>query len=120
MDTSQCLVLLRGQQAHRLYKIIPDEFPAFLRLRSTPVREYIPDWRKETEHSAQTQKADASPQALRSEPQKKTPAPPEPDIYDYDLVPPQEKEKVTDPEELGMVEKTLRDLRGDYKQGEEE
>lgn len=120
MDNRQCLVLLRGQQSLRLYKIIPDEFPAFLRLRSTPVREYIPDWRKETEHSTQTQKADASPQTLRSEPQKKTPAPPEPDIYDYDLVPPQEKEKVTDPEELGMVEKTLRDLRGDYKQGEEE
>ncbi len=113
MDNRKCLVLLRGQQPLSLYKIIPDEFPAFRQLRSTPVKEYIPNWRLEPERAAQAQPVKASgqtppaPPAKEEKPQLKNPV-----AYDYDLVPPPATERV-ETGELGMVEKTLCDLRGD-------
>jgi len=122
MDNRQCLVLLRGEQPLYLYKIIPDEFPAFQQLRSTPVKEYIPEWRKETARTAQAsaEKPRASQQAPQPASPKEIPTPKKPDIYDYELVSPQQMKIATGPEEPGMVEKTARDLRGDDESGEEE
>lgn len=50
-----------------LYKIIPDEFSAFQRLRPTPVGEHIPEWRKHlAEQDAESgQTAEASVQKQR-------------------------------------------------------
>lgn len=113
MDNRKCLVLLRGQQPLSLYKIIPDEFPSFRQLRNTPVKEYIPNWRMEPEHKTQMPPVKASgqtppvPPAKEEKPQLKNPV-----AYDYDLVPPPATERV-EAGELGMVEKTLCDLRGD-------
>lgn len=59
MDNRQCLVLLRGQKPMLLYKIIPEEFSAFARLRHTPVREHIPEWRKEIDRKVEQDNARA-------------------------------------------------------------
>ena len=64
MDNRQCLVLLRGQKPMLLYKIIPDEFAAFQKLRSTPVREYIPQWRRDLETAQKAQKGPARPEKV--------------------------------------------------------
>ena len=61
MDNRQCLVLLRGQKPMLLYKIIPDEFTAFQNLRFTPVREYIPQWRRDLETAQKAQKGPDRP-----------------------------------------------------------
>lgn len=112
MDNLKCLVLLRGQQPLQLYKIIPDEFPAFRQLRSTPVKEHIPGWRMEPEPVMQTQTSKVSAQEAPPPPKNEKPQPTKPDAYDYDLVPPPSIE-YAEAQELGMVEKTLYDLRGD-------
>ena len=64
MDNRQCLVLLRGQKPMLLYKIIPDEFAAFRNLRFTPVREYIPQWRRDLETAQKAQKGSARPEKV--------------------------------------------------------
>jgi len=119
MDNSQCLVLLRGQPPLQLYKIIPDEFPAFRQLRSTPVKEYVPDWRREKEQSAQTPRAQASRWTPPEQLADQKPAPLKTEDFDYNLVP-QHVESNTAIEGLGMVEKTLHELRGNIEYGEEE
>jgi type IV secretion system protein VirD4 len=86
LDNRQCLVLLRGQPPLQLYKIIPDEFPAFRELRSTPVREHMPDWRAQSEPSAPESTPTAAPPAVGAVTQKETPTPSQQTIYEYDLV----------------------------------
>lgn len=49
MDNRECLVLLRAQKILKLYKITPEEFPSFSRLRDVRVSDYIPHWRQEEE-----------------------------------------------------------------------
>lgn len=60
LDNEKEIVLLRGQDPLMLYKIIPDELPAFQKL--TPVRamDYIPAWRKQ-EHEKKEAKAPDPP-----------------------------------------------------------
>ena len=119
MDNKQCLVLLRGQKPMLLYKIIPDEFSAFQRLRPTPVGDHIPEWR--TRLSVETME---EKRAARQEPS--SPPGPEP------VSPPGAKESHTacgkqddgpEPEfeydftsgddDLGMVEKPMTSVLGE-------
>jgi type IV secretion system protein VirD4 len=46
MPNSQVLVLLRGQKPLLLYKIIPDELPAFKKLSNVRIVDYIPEWKR--------------------------------------------------------------------------
>jgi type IV secretion system protein VirD4 len=46
LPNDECLVCLRGHKPLRLYKIIPDEFPDFIRLRPVAVSDRIPEWQK--------------------------------------------------------------------------
>ena len=128
MDNRQCLVLLRGQKPMLLYKIIPDEFAAFQKLRFTPVREYIPQWRRDLETAQKAQKGPDRPE--KAIPARESPAPdmapvpppaaapkaPPPSPagqsagktemeYDYELL--------ADGVELGMVETPLEAVLGD-------
>ena len=57
MDNRECLVMLRAQKVLRLYKITPEEFPDFPRLKDVRVSAHTPRWRQEE----QTQAAQASP-----------------------------------------------------------
>lgn len=115
MDNKQCLVLLRGQKPMLLYKIIPDEFPAFQKLRPTPVGEHIPMWRarlaNETEQPAEH---------LRQEP---TQAEPEPAPAPQPEAKPQQPQDGPEPrfdydfaggdDDLGMVEKGVSSVLGE-------
>jgi type IV secretion system protein VirD4 len=47
MDNKKCIVLLRGQKPLMLDKIVPEEFPAFSKLRYTRIKDYTPEWRKD-------------------------------------------------------------------------
>ena len=116
MDNKQCLVLLRGQKPMLLYKIIPDEFPAFQRLRPTPVSEHIPAWR-----ARMANEAEKPPEAPGAEPPpraKPDPAPaPQPEAR------PQEPQDGPEPRfdydftggdgDLGMVEKGVSSVLGE-------
>lgn len=44
MNNRECLVLLRGQNVLKLYKITPEEFPAFCRLKDVRVSSHTPRW----------------------------------------------------------------------------
>lgn len=92
MDNKQCLVLLRGQKPMLLYKIIPDEFPAFQKLRPTPVSEHIPAWRarmaSESEKPAEPPRQEppqAEPEPAPA-PQSEAKAQEPPDVPSRDLI----------------------------------
>ena len=52
MDNRECLVMLRAQpKILKLYKITPEEFPDFPRLKDVRVSEHIPRWRQFEEQS---------------------------------------------------------------------
>ena len=115
MDNKQCLVLLRGQKPMLLYKIIPDEFPAFQKLRPTPVSEHIPAWRarmaneteKSVEHPGQEPPQAEPEPAPAAQPDVKAPEPldgPEP-RFDYDFT--------GGDDDLGMVEKGVASVLGE-------
>ncbi|MCD8197127.1 MAG: type IV secretory system conjugative DNA transfer family protein [Lachnospiraceae bacterium] len=96
LDNRRCLVLLRGQRPLLLYKIIPDEFPAFKRLRPTPVSGHIPEWRKARETRERT-----APPSEKPMPRQETENKPK---YVRELTP--------DNSTLGMVEVTAEDILG--------
>lgn len=103
LDNRQCLVLLRGQKPMQLYKIIPDELPAFRQLRETAVREHTPIWRQQPEpETAKPTAPPVAPSAVPPPPQAAS----EPQ-YEYNLF------DKTDAGELGMVEKPLCAVLGD-------
>ncbi|MDB7881062.1 type IV secretory system conjugative DNA transfer family protein [Flavonifractor plautii] len=88
MNNRECLVLLRGQNVLKLYKITPEEFPAFCRLKDVRVSSHTPRWRiteeSERRHAPQpaqkpTPAADATPpQPPQAPPSPSaTPSPPE-------------------------------------------
>ena len=83
MDNRECLVLLRGQNALKLYKITPEEFPAYSRLKDAKVSDHIPCWRKAEEENRKT----APPERRSPKPEEAAPSPPQPEGQ----VPPAEK-----------------------------
>ena len=72
MDNRECLVMLRAQKVLRLYKIAPEEFPDFPRLRDVRVSGYIPAWRKAEE---QRQPAKEPPREEKPQPTEQVAAP---------------------------------------------
>ena len=116
MDNKQCLVLLRGQKPMLLYKIIPDEFPAFRKLRPTPVSEYVPAWRAHL-----TAEAEKPPESPRPEPPPQLE--PEPALDSQPEVKMQDQQDGPEPRfdydftnadgDLGMVEKGVASVLGE-------
>ena len=115
MDNKQCLVLLRGQKPMLLYKIIPDEFPAFQKLRPTPVSEHIPAWRAHLANEPEKPMGHPRPDPPQAElepapmPQSETKPQqpqdgPEP-RFDYDFT--------GGDDDLGMVEKGVSSVLGE-------
>jgi type IV secretion system protein VirD4 len=47
MDNGKCLILLRGQKPLMLYKITPEEFPVFAKLKRARITDYTPEWRED-------------------------------------------------------------------------
>jgi type IV secretion system protein VirD4 len=47
MDNGKCLILLRGQKPLMLYKITPEEFPVFEKLKRARITDYAPAWRED-------------------------------------------------------------------------
>ena len=82
LDNSQCIVLLRGQLPMMLYKITPQEFAGYAKLRPVSIRDYPPDRSNGTDGG--NGKADATRpdtgNGPKPEPPKAgpAPAPPEP------------------------------------------
>ena len=76
MDNRECLVLLRGQNPLKLYKIKPNEHPSFKYLHDVRIADYTPEWRR-WEESAKATTPD-SPPVSQSEP----PAPPTDPVLD--------------------------------------
>ena len=97
-----------------LYKIIPDEFSAFRKLRRTPVQEYVPAWRKDDmakaveEDQVNPVPAPEPPSTPSQAPADEVPAiqgkGPEP-VYTSDLN--------GGDEDLGMVEKGVASVLGE-------
>ena len=115
MDNKQCIVLLRGQKPMLLYKIIPDEFSAFRRLRPTPVSEHIPVWRARLANEAEKQAGYPGQEPHQAEPdpapapqlEAKTKEPKDgPELrFDYDFT--------GGDGDLGMVEKPVSSVLGE-------
>ena len=75
LDARKCIALFQGQKPALLYKLTPEELPAYGGLRSCRVLDYTPDWRrKEAEQIQQTVKAKAPP--LPKQEPTAPPAPP--------------------------------------------
>lgn len=70
MDNRECLVLLRGQNPLKLYKIKPNEHPSFKSLHDVRIADYTPEWRRWEEA---VKPAASAPSPV---PQPETPAPP--------------------------------------------
>ena len=75
MDNRECLVLLRGQEPLKLYKIKPNEHPSFKYLHDVRIADYIPEWRR-WEDSAKS--SEPAPMETPATPQPEVPTPPSP------------------------------------------
>ena len=80
MNNRECLVLLRGQNVLKLYKITPEEFPAFCRLKDVRVSSHTPRWRitEESERRHAPQPAQKPAPAADATPPQPPQAPPSP------------------------------------------
>lgn len=117
MDNRECIVLLRGQKPMLLYKIIPDEFPLFKTLHTTPVSEHIPAWRESLDQpppQPAPPPAEEVPASKSEMPApKKEAAEPQAELqYEYDLL-------SHGAQDIGMVELTAAAVCGD-EDGEED
>lgn len=61
LDNKQCIVLLRGQLPMLLYKITPQEFADYSKLRAVSIRDYPPDRPRRADGEADTPKQEAAP-----------------------------------------------------------
>ena len=61
LDNRQCIVLLRGQLPMLLYKITPQEFADYSKLRAVSIRDYPPDRPRRADGEADTPKQEAAP-----------------------------------------------------------
>lgn len=126
MNNRECLVLLRGQNVLKLYKITPEEFPAFCRLKDVRVSSHTPRWRiteeSERRHAPQpAQKpapaADAPPPQAPSSP----PVAPSPQVASSPLETGHEREvrrekrrPASEPQYFyGLMDSSLCGLEGD-------
>ena len=76
LDSRKCIALFQGQKPALLYKIAPEELPAYGKLRSCRVLDYTPDWKqKENEQKAKRAKQEPSTTKKGAAP----PKPPQPE-----------------------------------------
>ena len=62
LDRRKCIALFQGHKPALLYKLAPEEFPDYGKLKSCRVIDYIPAWRQqEDEIFAQVKKSAANP-----------------------------------------------------------
>ncbi len=65
LDRRKCITLFQGHKPALLYKLAPEEFPDYGKLKSCRVIDYIPAWRQqEDETSAQVKKPVEKPCCL--------------------------------------------------------
>ena len=80
LDSRKCIALFQGQKPALLYKIAPEELPAYGKLRSCRVLDYTPDWKqKENEQAAKrAEKETSAPKKAPAPPKPAQPEPPSP------------------------------------------
>ena len=96
LDNKQCIVLLRGQLPMMLYKITPQEFADYSKLRAVSIRDYPPDRPHCADGKASTQPAkveDEADPASADVPPEPGDAP-EPPAQDASSKPPEEERPV--------------------------
>ena len=64
LDNKQCIVLLRGQLPMLLYKITPQEFADYSKLRAVSIRDYPPDRPRRADGEADTPKQEDVPEPM--------------------------------------------------------
>ena len=64
LDNRQCIVLLRGQLPMMLYKITPQEFADYSKLRAVSIRDYPPDRPRRADGEADTPKQEDVPEPM--------------------------------------------------------
>ena len=73
LDREKCIALFQGHKPALLYKLAPEEIPAYENLRSCRVADYTPDWKqKEAEQGEKQTKA--QPQTQETPSAEKAPA----------------------------------------------
>ena len=96
-----------------LYKLAPEEFPDYGKLKSCRVIDYVPKWKqREDESAAQTKEPAAEPTAPAPAQQQESEAPPEINPAE-DLEYQVDAATQTDNSNLGMVEFTIGGVCGE-------
>ncbi len=113
LDSRKCIAFFQGHKPALLYKLAPEELPAYGKLRPCRVLDYTPDWKKKEDEQA-TQRAERAARQSTKKPMPKNnlapPAAPVPAKFDegvkeYDF--PELKRKSP------LVELTMDRVRGD-------
>jgi len=115
LDYAKCIAMFQGHKPALLYKLTPEEIPAYTKLRPCRVIDYVPAWKQEEDrknaeeiprrHAAPAVDSDATIET----PKEETSIPMEP-VYDYcGIVPdhaPPDADAPPNPEyeQLGMME----------------
>ena len=106
LDRRKCIALFQGHKPALLYKLAPEEFPDYSKLKSCRVIDYVPKWKqREDESAAQMKEPAAKPAAPAPAQQQESEAP-------FEINPAEELEyqvdaaTQTDNSNLGMVEFT--------------
>ncbi len=116
LDRRKCIALFQGHKPALLYKLSPEEFPDYGKLKSCRVIDYTPAWRQREEKE--------QPPAEKPAPAHQSPEQTIPDAneinpteaLEYRIEPPVQ----SDNSNLGMVEKPLDAIRGEDGSDEDE
>ena len=74
LDREKCIVLLRGEKPALLYKLTPEELPAYAGLKSRRLADYVPLWKasavcvRDTEAKPEKEQAPPAPERRRDAP----------------------------------------------------
>ena len=113
LDRRKCIALFQGHKPALLYKLAPEEFPDYSKLKSCRVIDYVPKW-KQREDEASTQKEPAAKPTPLVPEQQRAEAAPSPEINPAeDLEYQVDAAAQTDNSNLGMVEFTIGGVCGE-------
>ena len=113
LDRRKCIALFQGHKPALLYKLAPEEFPDYSKLKSCRVIDYVPKW-KQREDEASTQKEPAAKPTPPVPEQQRAEAAPSPEINPAeDLEYQVDAAAQTDNSNLGMVEFTIGGVCGE-------
>lgn len=113
LDRRKCIALFQGHKPALLYKLAPEEFHDYSKLKTCRVIDYVPKW-KQREDESSTQKEPAAKPTPPVPEQQRAEAPPSPEINPAeDLEYQVEAAAQTDNSNLGMVEFTVGGVCGE-------